>query len=468
MKLFNNRTSRLAISALGFTLLSGSALAESDTPYSFADWWNGKTVTGNWFGVRDTLEDNGLSFRINWKANVLGIVSGGIQNRAGYDEEFVFRANLDFAKLTRIDAIEGLSATGQVRWRDGDGVNKYSYASQGFAPSTFQGGKQWRLQGAYLTYTTPEIFGVKKLFTLSGGWQNPADFFINQPESKFFLNNQLTSGRGIGANGIPWGGSFSTWGGFAKVQPIDWYYLQSGLYMAYPQASNTRNHGLAFQGYAQDPSLNGLYWLTETGFTPKIGDAKLPGRYAVGYLYWGNQNTSFFGQEYDSRSQFYFQADQMVYREPSKPVEDAAPYIADGKSVASSKNFKEPVSTAKPKLNEQGLRVFNLINYAPKYNATIPFYFQSGFIYQGLIPYRDDDQFGVAFAYGNYSYYKQVADTERGRPTQIYQAVLEVDYRVQINNWSYIQPSLQYILNPGATDLNPNELVLGFQLGANF
>ncbi len=224
-----------------------------------------------------------------------------------------------------------------------------------------------------------------------------------------------------------------------------------------------------FQG-ALPPDSNGLYWLTEAGFTPKFGEAKLPGRYAAGLIYWGLENTSYFGENYDQKLLFYWQADQMLYREPSKPSEVAvqAKGPSDGKSVFTGKDFKEPVGAEKPKLGDQGLSFFSLINFAPKFNNPLPFYFQTGLVYKGLIPTRDNDQLGVAIAYGNYSCYKQIADEERGRPTQNYEAVLEFDYRIQVNKWSYVQPVLQYIIRPSGTGLVENATVLGMQLGVTF
>jgi porin len=91
-----------------------------------------------------------------------------------------------------------------------------------------------------------------------------------------------------------------------------------------------------------------------------------------------------------------------------------------------------------------------VINFAPKYNNPLPFYFQTGLVYKGLIPGRDQDQLGVALAYGNYSFYKQLAD------------------RIQVNKWFYAQPVLQYIIRPNGTGLVENATVLGFQLGVLF
>jgi porin len=146
----------------------------------------------------------------------------------------------------------------------------------------------------------------------------------------------------------------------------------------------------------------------------------------------------------------------------------APPVLPHGASAADSKEIKETVKPSKPKLSEQGLYFFSLINFAPQYNNPLPFYFHAGLVYKGLIPGRDQDQTGVAFAYGNYSYYKQLADERRGRPIQTYEAVLEFDYRIQLNKWCYAQPLLQYIIRPNGTGLVENATVLGFQLGVIF
>jgi len=441
------------LALIGLVGTIGTASAE----YRFSDWWEGKYATGNWFGARETLVDHGVTFSGEWKANFLWNVDGGLQQRFGYDDEFKFRVLLDASKLTGWEALDGLTFFSDVRYRGGAGVNKWVGASANFAPSTFQGGRLWRFQNAYATYTTPELFGVKQLLTISGGWQNPTDIFITQPLNKFFVNNTFNSGRGLSANGIPWGGSYAAWGGYVKVKPLDWYYAQAGLYLAIPQGTATNNHGLDFAGYRINPDLNGLYFLAETGVTPAIGPAKLPGRYAAGFIYWGVENTSFYGEKYDEKVAVYWQADQMLFREPSAG-EPAGKGPSDGKKAVVSK----------PRISDQGLSLFSLVNFAPKFNNNIPFYFQTGLVYKGLIPGRDNDQTGVALAYGNYSAYKQIADENKGLPVQEYEGVLEFDYRVQINKWAYLQPSLQYIIRPGANGLTPNATVLGFQAGVTF
>ncbi|HEY8899277.1 MAG TPA: carbohydrate porin [Chthoniobacterales bacterium] len=438
--------------------VSGVATAQEN---SVGSWWQGKYASGNWFGVRDTLESHGITPFGGWKGTFYGITGGGLDSpRGAFDEQIELGLKLDFEKMF---GITGLSAQGSVRWRDGRDPNTYVGASGWMNPSSYQLGQQWRLMPFYLTWESRDLLPVKDMVTISGGWTNPYYFFAMQPESKLFQNNAITQTKGLGAN-FPFNGTYAAWGGHIKIKPTTWSYLQSGLYMAIPQATTMSNHGLDLAGFAQDPNKNGLYSITEVGVTPKI--AGLPGKYAMGGYYWGLENKSYFKETYDGKYGFYCQADQMLFREPS-PAPESAPLAkgpSDGKSF---KEIKEPVAPAKP--SEQGLYAFSFFEYAPKYDNLLPFYFHTGLVYKGLIPGRDLDQLGVAFALGNYSYYKIVAEEDAGKSIhQTNEAVVEIDYRVQVNKFVYVQPFWQYIIRPGGTGMIDNANILGLHMGVTF
>ena len=420
-------------------------------------WWKGKYATGDWFGGRTVLEDHGVTFGGNWKGTFYGIVDGGLKQQGAFDEELHFNVKVDFEKLA---GLTGLSAFASVRWRDGENPNYYVGASPAFNPSAYQVGKQWRLMPFFLTWESRNLLPVENMITLSGGWQDPYFFFAQQPESKLFLNNAITQTKGIGAN-IPFNGTYAAWGGYAKVKPTDWSYVQAGLYAAIPDATNTANHGLDL-ALAQPVDRNGLYFISEAGVTPKWGG--LPGKYAFGAYYWGLENKSFFGATYDAQFGFYWQADQMLFREP---VAAEKRVVVDGKSVASAKSFKEPVDVAKP--SEQGLYFFSFLNYAPQYDNSLPFYFHTGLVYKGLIPTRDFDQLGIAFGFGDYSYDQILSRRDAGvQVQQTMEAVLECDYRIQITKFAYVQPFLQYLIRPSGTGLVENATILGVHMGVVF
>ncbi len=454
-------------------LISGSAFAgttqqaeETSSSTPLADWWNGKYMTGNWFGLRDSMADIGLTFNGKYYGAFFGVVDSEKGSRGFWDQGIEFGAEQNFGKLLNIDALKGVKGFGQFRYRDSQGSadpNQFVEGNSMFNPSNWISGTQFRVLSFGLEIGTSDLLPVKDMVVVRGGWLQPQKEFIDQPLSKLFLNNAVNSAKGVGGN-IPFSSSFSSWGGTLKVKPVEWYYAKGGLFMAYPQATNSNNHGLAYQGFAQNPSLNGLMAMAETGVTPKIGASKLPGKYAAGGYYYGGQKNSFNGTYNYGQYGFYFQADQMLFREASPEL--PAP-LAKGPS--DGKSFKQPVPTEKPKLSDQGLSMFNLVSIAPKYNNLFPFYFQSGLVYTGLIPGRDKDLTMFSIAYGSYSYYNIEAQQQKGNPNQPnYTIFLEGGYRFAINEWAFVQPFIQYSIRPSGSANIQNATILGFSTGLTF
>jgi len=363
----------------------------------------------------------------------------------------------------------------------------------------------------------------------------------------------------------PWNSAYAAWGGTLRVKPLKNTYIQSGLYLAisgtaavtsspysvtdvYPYTSvsgnylgqlkpsgynntvNTINgkgqangtggtgkyvaspytsHGFNFQGapsfnpngYGGGYSQNGLYNVNEIGWTPKFGKSQLEGKYALGSYIWGQNNTSYTpttwvdGQKkptaFSQNSAIwglYLQADQQLFREKSN----------------------DPA-----KLSKQGLYSFNEFTFTPPQNNALPFYFQTGLVYKGLIPHRDEDSVGVALGAGFYSsYYNQYIDSQNqalenaygskynatvpdgpayvqnvnattGKPattttgtgskkktvpayTSYYEyaphfsstEVIEGFYNIQLNKWASIKPGVQYIINPAGNGTIGNECIL--------
>jgi carbohydrate-selective porin OprB len=108
---------------------------------------------------------------------------------------------------------------------------------------------------------------------------------------------------GLTSNDVGWSSGYVAWGGYMKIKPARWYYAQAGIFLAIPNANNTANHGLGFQG-ARPADRNGFYVISETGVTPQIGRLQLLGKYIFGGYYWGLENTSFFGQPFDGKLGF--------------------------------------------------------------------------------------------------------------------------------------------------------------------
>jgi len=424
-----------------------------------AGWWDGKYLTGDWFGARDALADRGIQFKGKWVGVYYGVVDSERGSRGFFDQDLSFDAEVDAAKLTGSPALQGWTGFGGVRWRDpraASNPNTFVEGNPMFNPGRYQSGTQWRLTHFGLGYVSGEVFGIKSFLTLKGGWLQPQKDFIVQPLSLLFVNNAIGSSKGLSYN-MPWSSSLSTWGGMLQVKPSNDLYLRGGLYMAAPQATASGNHGLGFEGYAQNPSRNDLMMMAEAGWTPRLGSSRLAGKYAFGGYYFGVDAASFDGKSSsDGVYGFYFQADQMLFREP-----------AAAEKPGSGKSFKAPALPAPA--SSQGLSMFSYLTFAPSDVNLVSFYFQSGLVYQGLIPGRDSDQAMCAIAYGSYSKDRINALQANGVTDQPnFTMVLEADYRIHVNAWSYVQPYAQYLVRPNGTDAVGNAAVLGFMVGLAF
>ena len=309
------------------------------------------------------------------------------------------------------------------------------------------------------------------------------------------------------------------------------------------------------QGSSGNYNRNGLYNVNEIGWTPKFGQDKLEGKYAIGAYIWGQKNTSYSPTQFTA-SEFpafftvstgtgkkktsatypgnygpptytsyaatkpaayhenqvtwglYLQADQMLYR-VREPVD---PPVSDGKSAV-GKAVVQPA-----KLSDKGLYMFNEFTFTPAQNNQLPFYFQTGLVYKGLIPHRDNDSIGVALSVGFYSsYYNDYIKSQNEQlqnaygcannakvptgPTvqrpvnpgtgtgaapvpsgslssfQNYYAyqplfssteVIEAFYNVQLNKWAAVKPYAQLIINPAGNNTVNNDLILGFSAKLTF
>ena len=96
------------------------------------------------------------------------------------------------------------------------------------------------------------------------------------------------------------------------------------------------------------------------------------------------------------------------------------------------------------------------------------FYFDTGLTYKGLIPTRDGDTFGVAFAYAKLSSGALQQGSSESAGGLGAEMALEATYLTQITKWLSLQPDLQFIINPGGNKGLSNALVIGGRLSITF
>lgn len=83
-----------------------------------------------------------------------------------------------------------------------------------------------------------------------------------------------------------------------------------------------------------------------------------------------------------------------------------------------------------------------------------------GLIYKGLFARRDDDRTVFGVIYGRFSrdYAQTIEAAGKGFPT--YASLIEGGHRFQLSKFAFLQPDIQWVINPSGTGQIPNALAM--------
>jgi porin len=403
-------------------------------------------LTGNWSGMRDTLADKGVTFNCTFVCDVLGNPVGGREQAVSYDHSMGLDMNVDLEKAANI---QGLQFHASCLWRAGANLSKY--IGNRFPPSSIYGSEEFKW---YALYLEQDLFN--KRFNFRIGRFTPGDDFGCSPLYWVFVTNSI-DGNPIS---LPINMPFltypnATWGARARLFLTEEVYATTGIFDGDPQVGRDSMHGFDF-GLKVN---RGLIYLQEFAYAPNTGEGAqgMPGHYKVGAFYHSGKFNNLY-QDRNGGSYVvtglpqknrignygcYIHGDQMIYREGGPGT-------------------------------DQGLTVMAVCTLAPPELNTFPVFFDCGLIYKGLIPTRDKDIAGVGLAYGKWSgdiARSQRDDIDYNRRDigiQTYELVLDFNYKVQITDWFFVQPDIQYIVNCNGTGKVPNAMVIGSRFGFTF
>lgn len=386
-------------------------------------------------------ENYGITPRFSYEAAILGNPVGGLSGTAAYSQMFTFGFDLDMEKLAGVPGGQIV-----VTARQGGGRSLLPYVGNLFDPSQSN-----VRHGIYLTQFFWQQTLADEMIVIQAGRLNTSAF-AKLPVFGMQVNGGVDGNpSSLGMNGAFTSSSKTTWGGRVTVTPDEDYYVAGGIYQASRQ--NGKQHGLDFSIRGQDR----LYTMLEAGWTPVLGDGDssddaalaggasakakdgLPGRYVVGSYYSNLSRERFDGTgSITDTYGFYLLAQQMVWR--------------------SSTNADNSVI------------LWGGLTYSPQTAvAKMPLMGFSGFVWQGLVPGRNQDKLLGAVLVGSLSsdYADSVAAGPRGRPGNS-EVVLDFSYIISLVGTAFVQPNIQYIMNPGGYSSTQDALVVGMQFGVSF
>ena len=205
-----------------------------------------------------------------------------------------------------------------------------------------------------------------------------------------------------------------------------------------------------FQGFSVGlSSQEGIEGITELIYrlNQEPGSKELPGTYRLGFQF----HTGEFKNQYlnsqglslvlnggspkleSGNYGLYFIAEQMIFRESPDPSD-----------------------------RRQGLQVFFKTAIYPKDTInTVTWNTAGGLTYEGLISGRDRDVVGVGFTYTQLSSSLRNFDRDSNTTVRDGETVLELVYGAEIAPWWVVLMSVQRVLHPGGSTVNPDATVLG-------
>ncbi len=422
-------------------------------------WLFGDYATGDWGGRRAALSDKGLHFTIGYTAEVFGNVSGGFRQGAAFNGLLELGLDFDFEKQL---GIKGLTAH----------IN-------GFLPS----GKSFTSHygGDLGTVTNLEFYNSARLFeawfqqefldgkiSIRAGALALDEEFAGSDYAALFINASFGADTAMSANMPVPIYAITAPGVRLKFQPTEALTIQAAIYDGNPapgffgDPSNGAAASNEFNRHGTDWSVRddeGSLWIIEAGYVVNPPDEKISapdgkattapkaarglfGSYKIGYAHHSDSFADFNAaargalRNKSSNSVAYGLLDQEILRESGT--------------------------------EDQGLGFFARVMAAPDSQNTVDYAFEAGLRYQGLLPGRDEDTLGLGYAHISISDDFARANSAPGTPRLDHEGIIELTYSAKLTPWLSIQPDLQYIIHPGASNALSDEWAVGLRASLAF
>jgi porin len=383
-------------------------------------------------GVRSALASQGILFGVNYTSDVLGNVSGGVEQSTHYAGLLEVYTAIDLSKLIGWPGLAFHASGYQIHGTSISGENLGSLA----AVSNIE---------AYPSTRLFELWFEQRLLDdrvaiRFGQLAVDGEFFIADGGGNFI--GSTFGWTTISSDNIPVGGPIypiATPGVRVSFDPNDNLKIMAGLWNGDPvgpcpddlDPGQCNEHGLDFR--LEDPPLlviEGAYSYNREGSglpgTVKIGGWRHFGDFddlrrndSGGLLASGGDPL-----QHDGNYGLYAVIDQMIYRGPGG----------------------------------EGVSIFGRVAGSPSDRNQIDVYAEGGVVFAGFVPSRPNDTFGVAFAYSGISDDASGFDQDSGLSViRDHESVFEFSYIAEIVPGFTVQPDFQYFWNPGGNVPDPDD-----------
>ena len=380
-----------------------------------------RTLTGQWGGVRPSLEEHGIKFSMFLNNQYQAVLKGGVDSEGSGRSSASTDAFLTF-DLDKLEVIPNAEVLVHLQANWGAGINPRTgalYQVNDDADGSI---------GGHVAQLWYRHHFVERRVSLTLGYLDyqtiiDRNAFANSEDKQFMhqtLDNNPLVPLTIGM------------GATLTLEPVKWWTLLLGV--ADAQARPYKG-GISGAFHEEDWFRAYLESAFHIQFAGPHGP--LPGNYRVGAFYDPGPKNVFPRSERSRRTRngdygLYVSVDQLILREGET--------------------------------DDQGLGLFGRFAYRSPENNRMSRFWSGGLSYKGLIAGRDADVLGLGFSLLRSSHlYRRRVDDFFDNET-----VYELYYAIQVTKWLVITPDIQYIDNPGADGDVGHVIVAGLRTRVSF
>jgi len=424
--------------------------AESKNISNLSSWLDQTTATGDWNGIRDRLENKGITISSYYATDIGGNPIGGLEQSLIYCGFLDVGIALDFEKIACLKGltlkIANYLASGQNL---SDEIGNFFVVQEVFTPGNYFFG---------LVDLSLSLLNDRVIFEI--GRLLAGDVFAESELWQYYLTNGINGNfQSLEENIFFPQYNIVAWAARITYEPNKNLKLIGGIYDANPKVEDPDWHGCYFslnmdKGYLALGQINFRHHQTHT-------ENALPGSASFGGYYASSefQDLDDITKSHRGNYGYYLIFDQMLFRGKWQDFDGPSHLRSDAsyaEKVKKPYHQQEVVSIDRP----QGLTIWGAGYFAPNENINIQSYqLACGLLYKGLFEDRGQDVTAFCLIRGKFSERLQGQEAE---------TVVEVSHRFQLGPWFYITPDLQYIIKPNGQSDIPNALVLGLEMSIKF
>ena len=420
-----------------------------------------KYLLGDFGGERSKLENEGLIFAPSYTAETFGNPIGGVKQGAIYEGLLDLELTLDFKKM--------------AGWDGSFHVSSYYPMGNGLTGSDT---RELLMVSNIDAYDTLHLFELwyeqkawdDKIALRVGQLAADSDFLISTTSANF-LNSTYGWPAIVGSNTPAPNYPYAAPGARLRIDPDQHWTFLSGVYAGNPApdrfgdpnpnrapSDDFNNSGAGF--YVN--GSQGLFCVNELWYNLNREDNAigLPGTYKIGG--WLHTDT-FSNLRYDNHGVPL-----------ASPASDGHPQAVDGNNgfygVADQAVWQDKSDPKQVREIDLFFRGGNALGD----RSIFDYYLDGGATFNGLIPGRPSDLFGVATAYGHIGSGRQGFTADQNSfngtnaPVPDFEQNIEVTYLAQMSQWWTVQPDIQVIIHPGGSSAIPTAVVFGVRTVINF